>query len=105
MLLGFMIPVIEMFIGTGKSTYKPPKVKKQKEQTYEKREKPDAPEWEEKPKRPVYFLYRERELVKMKVKELKTILWGKSIGYADLREKKEFVAKIMSVIAAELIIR
>jgi hypothetical protein len=36
------------------------------------------------------------------VKDLKTILWGKSVGYADLREKKEFVAKIMSIVKRDL---
>jgi hypothetical protein len=69
MLLGFLVPVIEMFLGTGEARYKPPTKKQYKDEDQEQRQY-DKQEYDEPEKpapRPVYFLYRERELVKMKV--------------------------------------
>ncbi|KAL3898864.1 MAG: hypothetical protein SGCHY_002452 [Lobulomycetales sp.] len=57
---------------------------------------------DDEPVRPRFFLYTEKELSKTKMKDLKTILWGKSISYADLREKKEYIARIMQRVQKDL---
>jgi hypothetical protein len=72
MLLAAIVPVLEMFIGTGKPAYKPPtKAQKQKfkeeEQQYKREESQAWEEPMEAVKKNNFFLYRENELEKMRV--------------------------------------
>lgn len=105
MFLSFAIPVVEMLY----KTFKPPKkqnfYKKQQQQRQNQHDYGNSRDQEaskEPVSKPSYFLYREKDLLKMKMKDLKTILWGKSIPYADLSEKREFVKRAMERVRKDL---
>lgn len=101
LLLSAIVPILEMLYGDN-SSYKPPrKYKPPPEKEQNSHSDQYEPEDDE-PVRPRFFLYTEKELSKTKMKDLKTILWGKSISYADLREKKEYIARIMQRVQKDL---